>query len=320
VASGDPDAAAGGALLGQSVAERSFFSYTRGMESSADQAALRYLEQTGQSAKGLLAILDKLQDQELLAGGAGDPYLRTHPLSQERIATVRRHVEDSPYSDKPPDPNLVIWHKRMRGKLNGYIDPPRKTLARYAADDDGIEARYARLYALKKLHRTDEALAIVDKLIEKSPNDPFFQETKGDILQDAGRIRDSIPPYRRSVELVPDSALLRLNLAQSLLEIDEKNFAAEALEHLNQATHQEPWITRAWRLKATAYGRIGDMGGVALALAEEALLLGDHKAADRHSKRALELLPDDKENRPRRQQALDIQNRAEAALEKNKGG
>lgn len=313
VASGDPDAAAGGALLGQSMAERSFFGYTRAMESSADQAALRLLDATHQSARGLLEILEKLQDQELLVGGPGDPYLRTHPLSQERLATVRHHVEVSAYSNIPPDPNLVIWHHRMRGKLNGYIDPPQKTLARYSADDPGIEARYARLFAFKKLHKTDEALAIVDKLIAQSPDDPFFHEAKGDVLQDAGRVRESIAPYRRAVELVPDSALLRLSLAQSLLEIDDKALAAEALDNLNQATLQEPWIPRTWRLKATAYGRLGDMGGVALALAEEALLLHDRESADRQSKRALELLPDTRENKARRLEAMDIQNRLKGA-------
>ncbi len=309
VATGDPQAAVGTTLLGQSVAERSFLRYSQSMESAADQAALRYLDATGQSAEGLLQILTKLQDQELIAGGGGDPYLRTHPLSQDRIATVRRHLEVSPYSNVPVDGNLEIWHRRMRGKLNGYIDPPAKTLARYREDSKDVEALYARIFAFKKLHRTDEALAIVNRLIELSPNDPFFQETKGDVLRDAGRIKEALAPYRRSVELVPDSALLRLNLAQALLEIDDPALAREAIEHLNQATHQEPWIPRAWRLKATAHGRLGDMGGVALALAEEALLLRDIESAKLHSKRALDLIPADKENRARRLQAMDIQNR-----------
>ncbi len=55
------------------------------------------------------------------------------------------------------------------------------------------------------------------------------------------------------------------------------------------------------------------MGGVALALAEEALLLRDTASANLHSKRALELIPADKENRARRLQAMDIQNRLAGA-------
>lgn len=318
-ASGRADAAIAGATLGQSVAERSFLGYTRAMESSADQAALTYLEATGQSAQGLLSILESLQDQELLNRQGQDPYLRTHPLSQERIATVRNHAETSRYSDAPADPNLTIWFRRIRGKLNGYIDPPDRTLARYAADSTDIEAMYARAYALKKLSRTNDALTIADALIARSPNDMFFHELKGDILWDGGRIPESLPPYRHAVKLFPKSALLRLSLARALLEVDGKATTREALEHLNQATHLEPWMPAAWRLKAGAYGRLGDMGGVALALAEEALLQGDRETAARQADRALALLADTRENKARRQLALDIKNRVAPKAPANGG-
>lgn len=316
---GRVDAAIAGATLGQSVSERSFLGYTRAMESSADQAGLSYLEATGQSARGLLSILESLQDQELLTSQGQDPYLRTHPLSQERIAAVGNQVRTSRYSDAPVDPNLTIWFHRIRGKLNGYIDPPDRTLARYAADSTDIEAMYARAYALKKLSRTDDALAIADALIARSPNDMFFYELKGDILWGGGRIAESLPPYRRSVELFPKSALLRLSLARALLEVDGKATASEALEHLNQSTHLEPWMPAAWRLKAKAYGRLGDMGGVALALAEEALLQGDRETAAHQADRALALLADTRKNKARRQMALDIKNRVTPKAPANGG-
>lgn len=306
VASGNPDAVVAGATLGQSVAERSFLHYSREMESSADQAALTYLDKSGQSARGLLSILDSLKGQEMLAGSQQDPYLRTHPLSQERIDVIRNHLAKSSFSDAPTPTNTELLFRRMRGKLNGYIDPPERTLTRYPADSQDIEARYARIQALRKLHRTGEALAIIDQLLALSPADPFFHETKGDVLVDGQRGAEAIQAYRRAVELYPTSALLRISLAQTLLEIDEAANATEALENLNQATVQEHAIPRAWRLKATAYGRLGDMGGVALSLAEEAMLLGDRMTAERQVKRALDLIP---EAGPRRQQALDIQNR-----------
>src|SRR3546814_1971828 len=72
-------------------------------------------------------------------------------------------------------------------KLNGFLDPPANTLQHYDASDPSIEARYARAIAYMQLHEVDNALAIVDSLLEKSPDDPFFHELKGDILRDAGR-------------------------------------------------------------------------------------------------------------------------------------
>lgn len=309
VVSGDPDAAVAGVSVGQSVAERTFLRYTSANESQADLAALKYLERTGQSARGLLEVLEKLQDQELLSGSQQDPYLRTHPLSRERIAGVREHLAKSRYSDKPEDPNLALLHRRIRGKLNGYVDPPARTLARYSAEDTDIEARYARIQAFIKLNRTEDALAIIDRLIALAPKDMFFHEQKGEILYRAGRVSESLPSYRQALELVEESGgelpLIRISLAQALLQIERRDTAAEALDQLKRFTHYEPWVPHAWRLLATAYGRLDDIGGASYALAEEGLLLQDREAVKRNVARALELLPPAS---PLRERVLDIQN------------
>ena len=301
--SGNPEALIAGATMGQSAATGAFLHYNRSMESQADQAALRYLDETGQSARGLMDVLNMLQNQEVLAAGSQDPYLRTNPLSQERLDTVRTHVQHSRYSNVAPGELLDYLQRRMRGKLNGYIDPPERTLSRYKADDTSIEARYARIYALEKLHRTDDAVAVIDGLIAEKPNDAFFHETKGYVLWTAGRIRESIAPYRASVKLANGLPLLRLNLAQSLLELEGPDAAREAVEQLVQATQFEQRMPRAWRLLATGYGRLEDFGAAAYALAEEAMLLRDRKGVERNVTKALELL---KPGSPMHSRSMDI--------------
>ena len=87
VASGNAGAGAAIALGGTNVAERSFLQYSRTQESAADQAALTYLDATGQSSVGLVDFLGTLEDQELLSTSRRSPYLSTHPLTRDRIAT-----------------------------------------------------------------------------------------------------------------------------------------------------------------------------------------------------------------------------------------
>jgi len=191
----------------------------------------------------------------------------------------------------------------MRGKLNGYIDPPERTLNRYKAQDD-IEARYARIYALEKLHRTDDAVAIADSLIAEKPNDPFFHETKGYILWKGGRVRESVEPYRRSVETSGGKLpLLRMGLAQALLELEAPAAAQEAVDQLSKAIQYEKHMPRIWRLLATGYGRLDNFGAASYALAEEALLQQDREGVERNVTKALELLPP---GSPMHSRALDI--------------
>ena len=89
IASGRPDAGAAVIAGGLQVAERGILRYSRELESAADQAGLTLLDRTGQSAKGLEEFLGVLADQELLAAGRQDPYVRTHQIGR---ASCRERV------------------------------------------------------------------------------------------------------------------------------------------------------------------------------------------------------------------------------------
>jgi len=87
--------------VGQGISASNFLKYSRTQESAADHAALRFLDDTSQSAKGLLDFMKKLGEQELLVTARQDPYVRTHPLTRNRVATIANHVAKSPHSDNP---------------------------------------------------------------------------------------------------------------------------------------------------------------------------------------------------------------------------
>ena len=106
-----------GHTAGATIAQRSFLAYNRTMEQSADQAALTYLEATKQSAKGLFDFLKFLREQEKIYSARGNPYLRSHPMSQDRLRLVAEHLRNSRYTNTPASPVLQSMHNRMRGKL-----------------------------------------------------------------------------------------------------------------------------------------------------------------------------------------------------------
>ena len=290
VATGKGEAAGAVVAGGATLQQRSILSYTRTMEQSADQAAALYLDEAGYSGRGLLQFLSTLSGQELLSAERQDPYVRSHPLTRDRIEFMRNHVAKSPHSDTPMRDDLVQAHDRMRAKLKGFINPPARTLREYKADDTSFAARYARAVAYKKQFKIDESLALLDGLLAESPTDPFLFELKGDVLQDAGRVAESISPYQTAVDMLPWAALIRVSLAQSQLELKDRAASDAALENLQQAVRYEPEMPLLWRLLATAHARNDDQANVMLSLAEEALLKGNKSEARQRAKRAMELL------------------------------
>ncbi len=306
VAVGAGDAEAGAAVItsGQEFARRSFLAYNRGQENAADQAAIRFMNEARLPLTGLLSFFEKLQAQELLPASQQDEYLRTHPLTRDRIVALQAAVERSPYSDVELPPGFEDDFRRMRAKLTGYLKP-QLALRTYSARDESVDARYARAIALYRTAEVEEALELLEALIAEEPDNPYFHELKGQILFENSRIDAAIPAYRRAVELEGDSALIRIATAHALLETYDEARQGEAIEHLQVALDEEPRSPRAHRLMATAYGRDGDDARMRLHLAEEAFLLRQLPFARFQANSALQEL---EQGSPDWFQAMDILN------------
>lgn len=281
----------GGALLGAAgVGQRAYLQFSVAQEAIADHAAMNFLDATHQSARGLLQFFEVLQGEELLSGEREDPYLRTHPLTEQRIEYVRDHVQRSPYSNTPDPPAYVETLKRVKAKLAAFTQPPSTTLAAYPERDQSVLARYARAIAYYRIPQLDKALPIIDGLIRDYPSNPYYRELKGQMLFENGRIAEAARPYEEAVRLAPGAPLLRISLAQVYIEGNDPSANKRAIAYLNDALRSEDKETGAWHLLATAYGRDHQIGMAALALAEEGLAAGKKQDALREATRAKMLL------------------------------
>ena len=290
VASGQPGAAAAVITGGQGMAERNLLAFSRAQEASADQAGLSFLDSTHASTRGFRDFLQKLAGQELLPANRQAAYTRTHPLTRERIDAVDNHLQNSPWKEAKLPTSYDDLFARLKAKLIGFVKPAL-ALRRYTAEDTSVAARYARAVAFYQQGDLKTALPLIDALIALEPKNPFFYELKGQVLLENRRIPESLLPYRRSVELLPESGLLRGALAQALLETNDPRLVDEALKHLQFATRQEKNSSLLWRLVATCWGIKKNDGMVAYALAEEALARGDRAMARREAEHAEKLLP-----------------------------
>jgi predicted Zn-dependent protease len=288
----DGSAVAAGAAAGDSVAERELFAYSINQEARADQAALGFLDDTHQSARGLLEFFQILEKEEVLLPGNQDPYLRTHPLTTDRIDYVAHHVETSPYSDAKDSPVWIDQHARLVAKLKGFLEPTDQVFADYPPSDHSIYARYARAAAYHRLPQDDKALAEMDSLLKDEPDNPYFWELRGQILFEGGHAAASVPDYQKSVTLKPDAPLLRTELATALLESSEDLATARIAEaQAEAAVRMDDSDPDAWHALGLAQGRLGKIGNASLDLAEEATIAGDRETAGQESSIALKKLP-----------------------------
>jgi predicted Zn-dependent protease len=300
-ASGNAEIAAGGVAGGTHIAERSFLNFSRSQEASADSAAMGFLDRAGISSRGMTEFIHKLSGQELLPKDRQEEYVRTHPLNQDRIDTVQRHMESSSLKDAKMADKFTVMHERMKAKLLGYLQP-ETALLRYADNDPRLSARYARAIAFYRTGKPDRALTLTDGLIKQEPNNPFFYELKAQIEFENGRIEESLVNYKKANDLLPDSAILQQAYGHALLENrDQRKEAARldlAIQHLLESNRLEGHMPMTWRFLASAWGRKSETTKEArfeamatYALAEESAALGNEKAAGRLADRAMKGLP-----------------------------
>ncbi len=309
-----PEAAAAVITGGQNSVTRNFLSYTRANEQSADQSALNSLDKLGISGSGLLKMFELLKMNERKQFGSPNPYMMTHPLTNDRIEFVRDHVDKSKIPSGQYPKSYDILHQRMIAKLYGFIQTPEKTMQKYPASDKSVPARMARAIAYYKMPDIDSALKEMNSLLEESPNDPFFHELKGQILFENGRTREALTSYQTAVKLLPNSALILADLGKVEIAQNLASTTKSAIEHLEKSTSLDNSNAESWHLLATAYGHAGNLPMSNLALAEETLLEGDAKTALQMSNQAISAL---KENSPAYRRAQDIKNKATDMNKKN---
>jgi len=282
------ESGAGAALMAssQQFGALQFFTYTRTQESSADQAALRFLEETGTSPQGLMDFFERFRYQEAFSPARRYPYFRTHPLSSARVTALRNSVANSAYIEQPETPEEIERLQRLQAKIYGFMAEPGHVFYRYPVTDRSLPARYARAVAYFRDARMDDARSEIESLIADEPENPYFQELYGQMLFESGMAEESIAYHRRSVELMPQAPLLRLNLAMALIATDRDEYLEEALRNLRVTLDMEPDNSFAWYQLSIVHERNGDTARAQLAVAEQSYAIGNNARAMQFAARA----------------------------------
>ena len=307
-AAGAGDAA--GALLGSSqyFGALGAIGYSREQEARADQAAITYLEKSGQSAKGLVDFFDEFRYQEVFEEARRYRWFDDHPLSGDRIELLRKRAMEQPHWNTVDPPELVAEHEIMKAKLIGFTEPPQTAFFKYPDSDHSFVARYARAIAYYRETETEQALKALDSLLTDYPNNPYLWELKGQTLFETGRSKEAEAAHQRSVDLKPDAPLLRINLAQAMIAQNDPAKMDPAIAQLRHALtldrdDLDGGDSFAYRLLAQAYDAKGDGGDARLATAEERFAVGDFTQARVFALRAREMLH---QNTPEWRRATDI--------------
>jgi predicted Zn-dependent protease len=265
---------------------RSLLSYQRTQEESADRAGVKFLNDTGQSARGMYETFKRFTDEGLFAARGADPYLQSHPMPSERVASLQELARSSPYWDKKDDTSLQFRHDMVRAKISAFMERQDTVYRRYPLSNTSVPARYARAITTYLHGDLNSALTQIDALIQTHPNNPYFYELRGQALLEGGRPSEAIAPLHKALAASNNAPLMEMLLGQALVATENKAYTDEAITILRAAVARETEAPLGYSQLAMAYGRKGNYAEADLASAQAAYLRGDNKTARELASRA----------------------------------
>ena len=289
-AGGGGAAASALATGGMQFGQRGLLMYARENETAADQLALKYLAQTGQSAKGMLETFQRFADQQMFMSAHIDPYIQSHPLAADRIAMIDELAHKSKFFDKPDSPALQARHALVRAKFAAFTRNAQSVMRLYPPSDTSLAADYARAIVAYRFADPKSAVARMDDLIKRAPNNPYFWELKGQILLETGKPRDAVAPLRKAVSLAPNAGQIRVLLGQALVGTGDGKLTDEAIAALTKGIGDDPDQPVGYRQLAIAYARKDNIALADLASAQGSFAAGDIETAKKYAMRAQEKL------------------------------
>jgi predicted Zn-dependent protease len=266
-------AAAGAIAATQAQALSDRLAFTRDNEREADRVGVQILERSGFDAHAMPVFLDRLQRATRVLENGAPTYMRTHPITYERIADVQNRTFDLPFRQVPDSLDFHL----VRARLRAMQKDPRQAVELF--DELLAERKFSSevatrfglqesLLRVKNLGRAAEELARLKAL---GASHPMLASVEARTLAALGRRDEALQTYARATADFP--ARRGLIYEYSALLIDSGR-AAQANALLDARMQTDPDDGRLYELQARAYGALGNAMMKHRSLAEAYLSAG----------------------------------------------
>lgn len=295
-ASKDPSAAQATIVGSQAAALQNQLNYSRDMEREADRIGFGVQTLAGFAPQGFVSMFEKLQQSSRLNDAGGYPYLRTHPLTTERIADMQSRVHQSDKASVQPNNSLehAMVAARARVLSNGAVDAlrmwaqqvqPAQLLKQSTAQQAGM--MYGATLAAIKLRDASQAQTLFARLKERTQGEAAAAQLVRLLAIEMALVQGNVALADNWVNSVVDASRASvLTRAQVDTLAGRANVAAQ---NLQTWVADHPRDATAWQMLATADATLGRSVAAVRAEAEVNVAQLDFSAALTRFKAAQEL-------------------------------
>ncbi len=299
-ARGSSDAAMGVMAGGQGLAIQRQLNFSRDAEREADRVGFQIMAQGGYDTSGMVAFFGRMQAASRVYSDLMPSYLRSHPLTSERISDIQARIREVPYRQRIDNLEFHLVRARARalqdGSTQGMIEATNafESQQKMQNRQQQAGAQYGLAFLALKKGQLVQAQAMLDKArttmrrtegafstgqaasdgaavfaalaleIKLAPGQPGDVKLQG--LKEAQLVHQQFPLVRGLARQYADAMILNGKHDDAVRFLRE-----QALQY-----REEP---KLHELLAKVYAAQGKMALQHIALAEQYALMGGKQAA-----------------------------------------
>ena len=248
--------------------------YSRIFEREADRYGFNNLIAAGYDPAGMGEMFENMAKIRKLAGDNPPEFLLTHPITSTRVSDAFNAADQIEFSGGKKN---TINFEFVKGRLKErYADYSPQTKVRFFenlyADNPTNENKYSFISALQSNGQTEEALKLINEILNKFPKNLILNITKSEILLSGQRLDDAKQTIDEVLKISPDNYPASILKSKILSAKKETIKAEEILRDLLISKNRNPSL---W-MQLSEVQRAGkNIVGYHLSRGEYFTLIGD---------------------------------------------
>jgi predicted Zn-dependent protease len=267
--------------------------YSRSNEAEADRVGMQTLVAAGMDPHAAPAMFERMLAATRYSSGNRVPeFLRTHPLSEKRIADTKNRALQYPKQIRPVSLRYQLMRARAKVSL---AKTPEQAVAQFRSELEGQPrsteaARYGLVIALTRAGRADEATLHLDTLLQGDNARVEYVLASADIDLVRGEPKRAADKIAARLKLSPGNHPLTMAYAKALQQSQQAHIAEQILAEHAKRRPNDPSV---WYELAEVQGLAGNIVSLHRSRAEYFILTGNLNAAQRQLNYALKLTQND---------------------------
>jgi len=257
LARSNPDLARGALTVSQALGVQTALDFTRENEKEADRVGIKILNKADFDVRGSIDFFKTLQKGNRHSIGAAPSFLRTHPITSERISDIENRIKEYPYKQRMDDPSFHF----VKGKIRVFLQDKRivkKQLEINVKNKTFVSElgeRYALAYAYLLNEDFDDVQRELKWLKNKNINNPMIEQLNIEFLIKKGDINAAYEAIKKALKKYPNYRAFIYELANYLIETNSIKDAIKFIQSYLLAYSSDPEL---YKLLAKAYSLNGN--------------------------------------------------------------